>query len=85
MPEGFYRDLVWNLRNGVVAITRDGRVAVMNEIAYRVLGLKPRPSDIGRPFSEVLKDVPDVCRIVAGVFDIVAPSQSCRAPTQEHQ
>src|SRR3954463_209883 len=70
VPEGFYRDLVWNLRNGVVAITRDGRVAVMNEIAYRVLGLKPRQSAIGRPFSEVLKEVPDVCRIVAGAFDI---------------
>jgi len=70
VPEGFYRDLVWNLRNGVVAITRDGRVAVMNEIAYRVLGLKPRQSAIGRPFSEVLNEVPDVCRIVAGAFDI---------------
>ena len=34
--------MVWNLRNGVLAITRDGRVAVMNDIAYRVLGLKPR-------------------------------------------
>ena len=35
----FYRDLVWNLRNGVLAITRDGRVAVMNDVAYRILGL----------------------------------------------
>src|SRR3954454_8586872 len=70
VPDGFYRDLVWNLRNGVVAITRDGRVALMNEIADGVLGLKPRQSAIGRPFSEVLKEVPDVCRIVAGAFDI---------------
>ena len=30
-PTAFYRDMVWNLRNGVVAITRDGRVAVMND------------------------------------------------------
>src|SRR4030095_11766235 len=52
VPDGFYRDMVWNLRNGIVAITRDGRVAVMNEIAYRVLGIKPRQSDIGRPFSD---------------------------------
>jgi hypothetical protein len=28
--DSFYKDLVWNLRNGVLAITRDGRVAVMN-------------------------------------------------------
>jgi signal transduction histidine kinase len=70
VPDGFYRDMVWNLRNGVVAITRDGRVAVMNEIAYRVLGLQPRTKDIGRHFTDVLKDVPDVARIVAGAFEI---------------
>ena len=69
-PEGFYRDLVWNLRNGVVAITRDGRIAVMNDAAYRVLGLEPRASDIGRPFAEIMKDSPDVARIVAGAFDL---------------
>ncbi|PYR61124.1 MAG: hypothetical protein DMF85_02990 [Acidobacteria bacterium] len=70
LPDGFYRDLVWNLRNGVVAITRDGRIAVMNDVAYRVLGLKPRPTDIGRPFVDVMKDTPDVTRIVAGAFDL---------------
>jgi PAS domain-containing protein len=70
VPDGFYKDMVWNLRNGVVAITRDGRVAVMNDIAYRVLGLKPRARDIGRHFTEVLKDMPDVSRIVAGAFEL---------------
>ena len=29
----FFRELVWSLRNGVLAITRDGRVAVFNDIA----------------------------------------------------
>jgi signal transduction histidine kinase len=70
VPDGFYRDMVWNLRNGVVAITRDGRVAVMNEIAYRTLGLKRRASDIGRHYSEVLKDAPDVIRILTGAFEL---------------
>lgn len=70
VAEGFYRDLVWNLRNGVLAVTRDGRVAVMNEVAYRVLGLEPRTTDIGRPFIQVLKDRPDVSRIVAGAFEL---------------
>ena len=70
VPDGFYKDMVWNLRNGVVAITRDGRIAVMNDIAYRTLGLKPRAADIGRHYSEVLKDAPDVLRIVAGAFEI---------------
>src|SRR6185436_15922027 len=70
VPDGFYKHMVWNLRNGVVAITRDGRVAVMNDIAYRILGLKPRARDIGRHFSEVLKDIPDVSRMVAGAFEL---------------
>jgi signal transduction histidine kinase len=70
VPDGFYKDMVWNLRNGVVAITRDGRVAVMNDIAYRVLGLRRNSRDIGRPFMEVLKDVPDVTRIIAGAFEL---------------
>ena len=67
--ESFYRDLVWNLRNGVLAVTRDGRIAVMNEVAYRVFGLQPTTTDIGRPFTEVLRDLPDVARIVSGAFE----------------
>jgi signal transduction histidine kinase len=70
VADGFYRDLVWNLRNGVIAVTRDGRVAVMNEVAYRILGLTPRPTDIGRPFPQVLRERPDVTRIVAGAFEL---------------
>src|SRR5688500_483359 len=69
-PESFYRDLVWTLRNGVIAVTRDGRIAVMNEAAYQILGLKPRSSDVGLPFPQVLKEQPDVLRIVAGAFEL---------------
>ncbi|HEV3410712.1 MAG TPA: ATP-binding protein [Chthoniobacterales bacterium] len=68
--DAFYRDLVWNMRNGVLAVTRDGSVAVMNEVAYRILGLTPKNSDIGQHFSQVLRDQPDVSRIVAGVFEL---------------
>ncbi len=70
VPDGFYRDLVWNLRNGVLAVTRDGRIAVMNDVAYRILGLTPRHTDIGVPYPQVLKERPDVCRIIAGAFDL---------------
>ena len=70
VPDGFYRDMVWNLRNGVIAITKDGRIAVMNDIAYRTLGLKRRATDIGRQYVEVLKDAPDVIRILAGAFEL---------------
>ena len=69
-PESFYSDLVWNLRNGVLAVTQDGRIAVMNDVAYRIFGLTPRATDIGRPYADVLKDLPDVTRIVAGAFEL---------------
>ncbi len=69
-PEQFYRDLVWNLQNGVVAVTADGRVAVMNDVAYRILGLKPRASDIGGPYTAVLESEPDIVRMVAGAFEL---------------
>ena len=69
LSDRFFRHLVFNLRNGVLAITRDGRVAAMNDIAYRVLGLKPRPGDLGRPFGEVLHDCPEVARVLQSAFD----------------
>jgi signal transduction histidine kinase len=69
-PDDFYRDLVWSLRNGVLAVTVDGSVAVMNDVAYRILGITPRKSDIGRPFTGVLQGQPEVARIIAGAFDL---------------
>jgi signal transduction histidine kinase len=66
----FYRDLVWSLRNGVIAVTIDGRVAVINEVAHRILGLSQRRTDIGRPFVEVLQSQPEVARIIAGAFEL---------------
>jgi signal transduction histidine kinase len=69
LDDRFFRHLVVNLRNPVLAITRDGRVAAMNDIAYRVLGLTPRPDDIGRPFADVLPDSPEVARVLTSAFD----------------
>ncbi len=68
--DDFYRDLVWNLRNGVLAVTSDGRIAVINDVAYRIFGLQPRSADIGRHYSEVLRDLPDVSRIISGAFEL---------------
>jgi signal transduction histidine kinase len=69
IDDRFFRQVIFNLRNGVMAITRDGRVAAMNDIAYRVLGLAPRASDVGRPFAEVLADCPEVARVLHSAFD----------------
>ncbi len=70
MPVDFYRNMVWSLSNGVIAITRAGLISVMNETAYRVLGMTARHSDIGRPFADVLRDHPDIVRILGGAFDL---------------
>jgi two-component system nitrogen regulation sensor histidine kinase GlnL len=66
----FFRDLVWSLRNGVLAVKADGTIAVMNNVAYQILGLPRQPGDIGERFSEVLKTQQDVCRIVSAAFEL---------------
>jgi signal transduction histidine kinase len=69
LPDRFFRHLVLNLRTGVLAIYVDGRIAAINDIAYRVLGLIPHKGDIGRPFTEVLHDCPEVTRVLQQAFD----------------
>jgi signal transduction histidine kinase len=69
LTDRFFRHLVFNLRTGVLAITRDGRIAAMNDLAYRVLGIGVRHDDIGRPFTEVLHDCPEICRVFHEAFD----------------
>jgi signal transduction histidine kinase len=58
------------MRNGVLAITRDGRLALINDEAYRIFGVTSRPDDVGRPIGMVLKDHPDVVRVLTGAFDL---------------
>ena len=70
VPDLFFRHLVSSMRNGVLAITRDGRVAIMNEVAYRIFEIEPREDDIGRPYTEVLRNQLDVQRIVGAAFDL---------------
>jgi signal transduction histidine kinase len=69
LGDRFFRHLVFNLRTGVLAITRDGRIAAMNDMAYRVLALPAGVDFIGRPFTEVLSDVPEVLRVLQQAFD----------------
>lgn len=69
LDDRFFRHLVFNLRTGVLAITRGGRIAAMNDLAQRMLGLPARPGDIGRPFVEVLHEVPEVVRVLQQAFE----------------
>ena len=58
------------MRNGVLAIRRDGSLALMNDEAYRIFSLTPRPGDAGRPFTEVLRERPDIVRVLASAFEL---------------
>ncbi len=69
LGDRFFRHLVFTLRTGVLAITREGRIAAMNDMAYRLLGLSTRPGDIGRPFAEVLLDLPEVTSVLQCAFE----------------
>jgi signal transduction histidine kinase len=70
VSDRFYRRLVLGMRNGVLAVTRDGRIAVMNEVAYRILEVAPQPDDLGSEYSNVLAGQPDVVRILSAAFDL---------------
>jgi signal transduction histidine kinase len=68
--DAFFRHIVSGMRNGVLAIRRDGRLALINDEAYRIFGVTPQSDDVGRPISTVLRDHPDVVRVLGGVFDL---------------
>jgi len=58
------------MRNGVIAIHRDGTLALTNHEAYRIFSI-PRPShDVGRAFSEVFRERSEVVRALASAFDL---------------
>ena len=70
MSTSFFRDVVGSLRNGVVIITRQGQLAHMNHEAYRVLGVGRGGNDVGRPYTEVLQNNPEVIRILHAAFEL---------------
>src|SRR5258705_6720390 len=67
----FCRQIVSSMRNGVIAILRDGTVALMKEEAYRIFSLSPDPRDVGRPLSEVFHRRPDVARVLSSAFELM--------------
>jgi signal transduction histidine kinase len=66
----FFRRLVTSMRNGVIAIRRDGRLALINGEAYRIFLVTPREGDVGRPFGDVFRDRPELTRVLSGAFDL---------------
>ena len=58
------------MRNGVLAITRDGRLVVLNEVACRILDLPAGSEATGQSYTSVLSEQPDIMRILAATFDL---------------
>jgi signal transduction histidine kinase len=70
LDDVFFRHVVTGMRNGVLALNRDGTLAIINEEAYRIFGITPGPADLGRPVGDVLRDHPEVVRLLSGVFEL---------------
>jgi PAS domain S-box-containing protein len=66
----FFRHLFASMRNGVLAITRDGVIAEMNAEAFRIFQVKRSTAAVGRPFVEVLGKHPDLVRVVKNAFEL---------------
>ena len=66
----FFRHIVSSMRNGVIAIHRDGTLALMNDEAYRIFALTKQPLDAGRAFGDVFRERPDVARVLSGAFEL---------------
>jgi len=66
----FFRRLVAGMRNGVLAITRDGNVAEMNGEAARIFQIKRSQRIVGRHFSVVLAKHPDMVRVLNSAFEL---------------
>ena len=68
--DAFFRHIVAGMRNGILAITRAGTVALLNEEGYRIFGAEPRPDDLGKPVGEVLHAHPDVVRQLLSAYEL---------------
>ena len=66
----FFRQMVAGMRNGVIAVTRDGRVAELNAEAHRIFQIKRSSRSVGQPFADVLSKHPDMVRVLHSAFEL---------------
>ncbi len=57
------------MRNGVIAVRRNGSMVLMNDEAYRILGITRRDAHAEAAFTEVLRERPDAVRLLASAFE----------------
>jgi signal transduction histidine kinase len=65
-----FRHIVSSMRNGVLAVHRNGTLALMNDEAYRIFAMSAQPDDVGRPFTDVLRTRADVVRVLTAAFEL---------------
>ena len=65
----FYKHMVAGMRNGVLAITREGTLSLINDIACEVLGLRDGQRQLGRPIAEAFEHHPEILFVLADVFE----------------
>jgi PAS domain S-box-containing protein len=65
----FFRHMVGNMRNGVLAIDRKGGIVLLNDEARRLFHLPAGPV-IGTPYADVLHEHPDIMRVLGGAFEL---------------
>ncbi len=58
------------MRNGVLAIRRTGEIVLLNAEARRIFGLSGEEDFVGRAYTQVLRQHPDILRVVAGAFEV---------------
>ena len=66
----FFRHMVGNMRNGVLAIDRAGIIALMNDEARRLFQLPHDAVVVGEPYADVLHQHPDMVRVLGGAFEL---------------
>jgi signal transduction histidine kinase len=68
IDDAFFRHIVSGMRNGVLAITVEDRLALINDEACRIFDIPVRTADLGRPVATVLKDHPEVVQLLKSVY-----------------
>jgi PAS domain S-box-containing protein len=65
----FFRHLVGNMRNGVLAIDREGGLVLLNDEARRLFRLSPAALE-GTAYADALHEHPDIVRVLGGAFEM---------------
>ncbi len=65
----FFRHMVGNMRNGVLAIDREGEIVLLNEEARRLFRL-PTGDVTGTAYVDVLREHADILRVLGGAFEL---------------